>query len=467
MSKLIDIVRLYFSEALDRKKIINGLLVVIVFGIPFFFTLFYILNTSSNIIFADEFKMIPLMEKFNSGSLTFGDLWNYDAGHRQVLVKLIFIIFANITSFNVQVLMCFSLLIILSTTILIYLYYRRSIHIQNQYLQIFAFLPVVLLMFSIMQWENLLMGQQFNAFLSVLLLVINILLMKKSLGRQSIDIYLFLAILASIVAILISGIGVVNWIILIVQILLAGLNRKNLRILMIYSASAIIILAAYFYGITTASQSDYFFTHLDQAIIYGTVAIGSSILGTFSDTAILTVSFTYGVALLILYMFVIYTYLRSDADTQRNTTIFILLILFSLACAAEVTFARLHFGIGQATSSRYTTLSMTGAIGAYLFCLFHLVKHFNYFPYARRFIAAFSIILVLIITGYSLSTYEESRVAPYRKANFENLRKIALSDLDKVSDEQLGGMGFNAWDAKLVRDGLLFLKEKELNVYHK
>lgn len=456
-------------KKLNKDRAIKLVLLLIVFSLPFLFTLGYVLYCSDNIAFADDFRLIDsTIQPYYEGDLTWSDLWAPDNQMRLVIYKFILILSAEFTDLNVQILMCVSLSLILGYAILIYRYYKRTVNIKNQYLYYIAFFPVVLLLFSIRQWESLLYAMPL--FMTLFFLVLSIVLMQKSLDKNAIDKYFFFSIISSVVATFSFSSGLLVWPLLIIQILLSGLNKAKVRKLLVYLTSAIVVMVVYLYNTSAVSHFGYFLGHLDRAAGFVLVNIGNSIIGEFANKPSVTIAFAFGVGLVFLYLFAIYIFIRSDTHTRKDVTFCILLIVFSLMCTVLTTVARLELafenvgaGLAYAASSRYSTAGIIGVAGVYLFYLYYIVKYSSYAPAVKRFVSAFSILVALILLGYSMATIEESTVAPYRRIYYQHLINLAHSDIDKLTNEQL--KAFNADNPQLVRDGLQFLKEKGLNVY--
>lgn len=472
-------ISLSLRKILGFKLIIKFISALIVFGVPFLVVLRYILNSSANVVFSDDFYyIVNIVKKYYESHLAFTDLWTPYNGARNVIQKLIFLFSAKITDLNVQIVMCLSLFVILGTAILLYKYYTWNVNNKNQYYNLVAFMPVTLLLFSIRQWENFLQASNDAIFIMFFFLVFSIFMMQKSLNSRStkkgvnLDKYFIFSILTSaITTFTFVQSGILVWIILVTQILLSGLNKQNGLKLFIYSSITIMVLSAYFFNNETTTQFRYFISHLFFAVEFVVVHIGNSIIGEFSNEPNVSLSFAFGVVLLALYVYALFIYIKSNEIDRRAAILYFLLIVFSLAGSIITAYGRINLafetignGLEYAASSRYSSLGIIGVVGVYLFFLYYINKYFITHPKTLTYVPAFGVLIILIFMGYCMSTYQESRMSPYRRIYYENLKNIALRDLDTIRDEDL--QIFNN-SPQLIRDGLSFLKIEGLNVYDK
>lgn len=438
-------------------SLLRQLFLIAIFLIPFSMTWSHIHRASTNVIYADEWYFLTTVDQFFQNELAIGELWKQHNEHRYPLLRSIFILSAQWTDLNIQSLKYASLFFILLSTGLIYFYFRNHCYSEEMHRKfLYLFTPVPFLMFSLRQWENLLSGMQIVVFIMIMLVILSILFMKKGLETDQLNRSFLLSILCSIGTTFSFGIGVLIWFAVSFQIIISGQGHK--RKLAVYLLCAVTVLAIYFYQLQRADNIHYVLTHLQQAFVYVLVNTGSGLVGEISndDKAVLILDFIVGLILCLLYLITFFLHFKSTESVKRINSVFITFMFFGLLASLAMMYGRLHLGIEQATSSRYSTITLLGIVGLYLFLTHYFLE--NHLVVKNLKI----ILLTLIVMGWTSTTYAEYHMSTPRKQYMQCLEAILLAP-DTASDDEL--TLFNSWSTPTVRQGVTILKKYQLNVY--
>ena len=158
--------------------------------------------------FWDDWSHVMMLDKYISGTLTLGDLWNQHIEHRPVLMKLVRLLSVSLTDWNVFSEMAFSICVA-SITCLFLTYQIVQTHGSVE-ISSYGWLVVLssALVFSPVQHENFLWGHQTGWFLQNLFTVVAIFnLTRRSRSRVSLGLAILFAVLSSFS----QGGGLVLW----------------------------------------------------------------------------------------------------------------------------------------------------------------------------------------------------------------------------------------------------------------
>jgi len=439
-----------FLQSIANKK---GLFWILFF-LPCAFVTAYILYVPTNVIFCDEWRFVPMIESMHNHQLSWQDIWAPLNEHRFVLIKLLFLLSALFFQMNTKVLMLLSVVCLTLTSLMLYRYF--TIHIPNKYAA-FLYLPVHYLLLSIRQWENFTMGIQLVDFAMILFLVASLLVMDKALQKNKISLFLFSICLASLSS-LFWGIGIFTFLLLIAQFecyRLPTLKKTWYTRIVLYAAT---LFAAYAFIYLSKQETRIMFilTHIPEAAMYCMINIGNTLIGEFANKPILWVHLLFGFVLATLYIRVLWIYFRGKADVKKNIPmVAILFIFFSLVMSFLLTYSRAHFGLIQAATSRYATLTMLGGAGLYMAVA-------NLWTCNKKYKLLYIMVLMLIILGVGISTLEESRMMVSRKAYYNNLVSVLQLPSEERTDDKL--QPFNV-SVEHVRKGIPILKRYRLSTY--
>src|SRR3989344_6508408 len=150
-----------------KKKHI-AFLIISISSIPFVYLIYLVVNFSVDLPYRDSWDLIPYIEKVHSGNLALVDLWTQHNEHRIFFPRIIMLLYAELTHWNLQYATLINILLgglfFLSFT---YLVRKRTQ--ENKTVSLWIFPIFSLIIFSLNQWENWFHEWQMQIFLSVLL----------------------------------------------------------------------------------------------------------------------------------------------------------------------------------------------------------------------------------------------------------------------------------------------------------
>lgn len=304
-----------------------------------------------NVPLGDEWALVPFFEKWYSGQLTFGDLYQQHNEHRIVVPKLIYLAFAHLTNWNLRAEMFFSVALCAATSAGIYVLLRRTLGgSPRQVLLLWA--AANLLIFSPAQAQNWIWGFQLQMFIPTLCLVSTlVILMSGWAWWPKCAASAFLITVATFS----FGNGLLLWPIIAVFLALRGESKWRIGAWLLVFAA---VLGLYFIDYhrapparpVTGSWLDYAGYFL--AFIGGAVARGRE------GQLILGAMLAGGVAV-TLYGATCVHFCRIRGDALRNALPWLVLGPFVIGSAALTALSRVNWGPRQAMDSRYVTSSST------------------------------------------------------------------------------------------------------------
>lgn len=301
----------------------------------------------------DQWKFVPVLDRFFGGRITFHDLWAQHNAHRIVFPRLVMLMLARLTGWNIAWEIGANL--VLASTI--FMLFVRSAQ-QRLALPVLAHVwiapPIALLIFSLAQWQNLVWGWQIQVFMNVTAAVAGLLVLTSHPLTPS----RFLAAVAlGIVATFSFASGLAYW--------FAGLcavpwvTPRPVRWFAAWIAVTAAVIALYLHGFEVPSSHSEPTDALDRL---GTFA---GYVFTFIGGAVLSVSNPYHAptwpslmvglaAVASLVGMVVYAARRKEIV---RITPWIAIAIYVLGSAAITGLGRLDEGSAQALASRYTTVA--------------------------------------------------------------------------------------------------------------
>ncbi|WP_208340873.1 hypothetical protein [Aetokthonos hydrillicola] len=328
---------------------------LIAYVLPVALIMWFVTNFNVNIPFWDEWSLVSFFDKFASDNAKFGDFFAQNNEHRLFFPKIIFIILAFTSSWDTTREMYFSIFLVIVSFCAIY---RIASDNPNQDKILFHLFNITtcLLLFSLVQWENWLWGFQLAWFFintCVILSIFFLVVPKKLLPILRLSISAILCFIASFS----SAHGLFSWISLVPTVAsVEGSNRQKKVRLLVWILLFVLSLFIYQIGyIKPSNHPDIFFFFKKPliAITYLLTLLGSSIGKVFIPVAILGFIITFSFVLFNIY------YLKNyKSDFARNATPWLSLGWFTTLFALLTTLGRAGFGVEQAKSSRYTSVTV-------------------------------------------------------------------------------------------------------------
>jgi hypothetical protein len=164
------------SRIVDRfdPRLVNAITAV-GFGLPILGYFWLLCRNSVNVFQGDQFSDVSVIKASDSHLFPWGVLWDQHNEHRMLFPRLVVILLAHTTNFNIQVEEYLSALMLLAAaSLLVFSHRRRSPSTPWLY-----YCPVALLMFSLVQYGDTLFGFQMAWYLVLLALAVAIFLLDR------------------------------------------------------------------------------------------------------------------------------------------------------------------------------------------------------------------------------------------------------------------------------------------------
>ncbi|MEM9553953.1 MAG: hypothetical protein AAGC60_06825 [Acidobacteriota bacterium] len=325
----------------------------------------------------DQFALVPHLEALSAGELALGDLWRPHNEHRLFVPQLLMLALASASGWNVRWELALHPLLALGIFLLAAHLLRTEAG--DRRLPPWIWPALSLLVFSTSQWENWTWGWQSQIFLAVLGLLGAVVLLARSdrLGAT------WAAAACATLASLSFAVGLLVWFAAAPLLLRARSRRQAALRLAVWTAAAGMVITAVLHGLpsSTAPTVDESLPRLLKLFGgYVSLYLGSPVFGW--PHVALYGGFVAVVAVAVLVLVRLRPLLGrrgDDSRVERDATLlsaaldralpWLALLAFGVACACITGYGRLGFGIGQASASRYVTISnmfWLGALGLWL-----------------------------------------------------------------------------------------------------
>jgi hypothetical protein len=342
-------------------------------ALPAFIVLYVILHFGVNIPFEDEWEFSSLLQSFHTHHLTGAMLWEQHNEHRIFFPRLLMLMLANISHWNIRLETLVSLLLAAVSVTVLALIVRKSLARER----LFAFTGVIAvswIIFSPVQWENWLWGWQIEWFLMIAAAVSTIWLTLKAVRGPEVR-YWWLggAAVSAIIASYSLGGGIFIWA-AILPILIG--YKAGWRWVIGWSGLGVLATIVYLIGYHTPANDypasliihqpfdfiRYFFTLIGRPL--GNDIISSSMWG-------LGLSFIFVLSLGYLT--------RRGRAHILNALPWISLGIFALFVCGLTSFSRFGAGVEQAMSSRYYAVSSLYLVAVIITALIALAQYRHQF----------------------------------------------------------------------------------------
>lgn len=446
--------------------------------IPFLLLFIYVWTTATNYIYSDEIYIIKgnVIENYLNGTLTFSDLWQSVWSVRALGCILLILADTKWFSLNSKIFIPLMPLLLLSSTLLIYMEYRKSLTPERSPEFISAtFFALTLIIFNIIQWEALIFRGSLFYQLPMPFIIASFISLELYLtkGRK----YWFPALILTTLALLVfGGTPVFSFLpALGITFLCYVLTHRSSLMKDFYirslitSALLFVIIFIYAFPMNHNNYTSllpldivaYIFDSPLKALQFLLSAFGASIIGVdtffahdlFSYRSILVI----GLILVLFYALALILFFKSRMYEKTFLPFFFIVQTFFFLLF--MTIARFGFNLmALGMASRYTCISIFGVVGIIWIFIFVLTQPAKMHLLQKTTIyAGFAI----IFSGLLLTSIDTWKIQPERKAQYKQLHDIAMR-VDTASDEELWKF---AYDPEKVRGALRLLRQYKLNVY--
>jgi len=414
-----------------------------------------------NVPYWDQWEFVLLLEKSYQGRFTFSDLLAQHNEHRLFISRIIMLIIAHISGWNISWELMIN--IILATGIFIAITYQFKKTLQSIGSCRLDWLAAVisLVVFSLTQWENWLWGWQIQIFLNVFLVNVSIVFLSQ-------ENFSWLNILIAAVLTTIASYSFVNgilfWPIGLLILSFASPNRKKMKkwlTILFWLIIGSITVCFYFnnYQLINDQYSFWYsITHPFSYLIYVLSYLGSPVISFNTWGAVFS-----GIVGISLFYYLIKLLLQKRQIRIHYLIPYIALGFYSIGSAIFTGLGRAYFGSIQAISSRYVTFSNLLWISD-IFFLYILMKY-KRFPAKsiqnnsqRERKMAFSFLLVItFLIGFNSAL----RILKFPKqySYLQPAREALLTGTDNNYLKRL------YYSDKVVKERSEILKELNLSVF--
>ncbi len=433
-------------------RLVLPLVLVIV---PPVLELLYICRFSVDVPWWDEWAFVGLLRSWYQGDMgqIIARLWAQHNEHRPVFPRLIMVMLAKLTGWNIRFEMYFGLLLSILMLVVIGLIYKKTVGSST-----WGFVPLAWLVFSLGQWENILWGWQLALYLQALATVSALYFLSTRSLRST-----GLAVLCAIVASFSFSSGLLTWPAGFLCLLTQRARKERWAL---WGLAGALTIVAYFVNYAHPGHHPSpltGFSRLPETIKFFLVNVGAPLGG-----GSLLFSGVMGVCFLLLLL--IYLYQRmsgSGLSNQRWSDAEILLgsmIVVSLFTSAVIAVSRAGFGhLDWAMNSRYITFTSIGIAGAYMLFAMHCPVASSR-PHGVLFLhrlSPLSALIAIMLVGLTASNVYGFQKGQALHANRLRAQYI-LQTFEMQPDEALTALFINP---AVVREHAEFLREQRLSAF--
>jgi hypothetical protein len=396
--------------------------------LPILFLVVLLVTKTVNVPYWDQWEFVPLIQHVHAGHFYFfTDFWHQHNEHRLLFPRIVMIVSATITHWNIRVESGISFTIALGSFVLL-LKSLRHTQIQVKHAMPLL-LPLLLgvIWFSPVQVENWFWGWQIQWFLSVSGIMLVIFALARINGKVLTYKNLLLILGGGILAQYSLGNGVIIWPLAIAALLYARVPLK--KVLMVAAT-----------GITTTCLYYYHYVNLDPSpdapkllilkepilfLKYMATYVGRSLTFLEIVTAIL------GVILLLVFAGVTLYLLLKRRTLFRAVLPWAVLGLYAAGSAAITAISRMGLGLGQAYSSRYTTVSLLLLVSTIIICIEAREDILRYLGSKRNIVVIVTLVFVVgcVLSNAAWGVHNILIRSRDLKANQQCLREPIVTDV--------------------------------------
>ena len=318
--------------------------------LPFVLLITMIMKYYVDVPFWDQWLFIDTLKKYYNESLTLKHLWTQHNEHRLIFPRILMFLLARISGWNILYELISN--ICLAIGIFICIVYQTHLSLlQLDKIKTIWFIPVTsIIIFSLNQSTNWLWGWQLQIFLNVLAVVFGFIFLSK---KDMTYFHFVLAIFGGIVATYSFANGLMYWVCGFI-ILLFTTNKKLFFLIAWFLASGTIYVS-YLYQYQTPAHHPSIFIAFDQPLNF--VLYCFAYLGRFVTCNNLVSAILAGVGGILLFIFCTIYLIKHYVDIHCLLP-YIGFVLYAISSAFMTGIGRIGFGIEQALSPRYTTISL-------------------------------------------------------------------------------------------------------------
>lgn len=404
----------------------------------------------------DQWDLVPVLEKAHEQNLTFYDLWKVHNEHHLFFPRIIMLVLADISSWNISYELYFNVVLAVGIFLLWTYQIRTTRYSFNISVPLWIIPVISFVVFSLNQWEIWLWGWNIQIVLNIFCVVgAVVLLANPNLNWRK----FILAVLLTFIATYSYATGIVFWLIGIILLLLLPMGRSKMKkFIILWGAAGTICIYIYFLGYQKPLHHPALSSFLEypwKFVKYVFVYLGTPLL---SSDIYPQVAFFVGLCALIIFIAASVMLCKLYKKKWSFLLPYFSLSSYALASAVLTGIGRAGFGERQAMSSRYISFSNCLWIPLLAF-LFLLIKEKR----IRYLVSVSAAVIVFLVIQSSLHS-----VILFRER--QNWLKPAQKELYILKDQKMLERIYPhviKIDEEEFKRRLNFLKEQNLSLFRK
>jgi hypothetical protein len=307
-----------------------------------------IISRVVNVPFWDEWELMPIFQHLHAGHFYWSDFWLQHNEHRLLFPTLALVGLDYITRWSVLAECLASLAVAAGSFVLLKKIAVKSGTSRNETILL---LLLALVWFSPVQIENWLWGWQLEWFMNIFGIMLAAFGISRIKGKQVSPGNLALILCGGILAQYSLGSGTLVWPIVLAVLIYMRVAVKNLAI--VGFTGAVTTFLYYFHYSNDGGVSKSLAAHKP-------VQFSEYVLGYLGRPLSFLHKPALAIGFVLLCSFIglsVYLFVRQKA-LFRQSVVWVMLGLYAIGSALITGLARLGFGVNEAYSSRYTTISL-------------------------------------------------------------------------------------------------------------
>ena len=302
----------------------------------------------------DQWELVPTLDRFFDGRLTFHDLWAQHNAHRIVFPRLVMLALARWTHWNIAWEIVANVVLAAAIFHVLVAYARQLPAFKRTALGAWMVPAIALLVFSLAQWRNLVWGWQMQVLMNVAAALAGLFV----LTHKPLSIPRFVATVAfGAIATFSFASGLAYWVAALC--VLPWSTPRPARWLVAWVAVSCVVIGSYLYGFEIASSHSsphYAIDHVLSFIRYVLTFVGGSVVGIGNPHRVSTLA-PFVVGTIGVATFAAMAMRAVRRKDLRVAAPLCGIALYVLGSATIAGLGRLEEGSGQALASRYVTVS--------------------------------------------------------------------------------------------------------------
>ena len=387
---------------------LTGILLLCLATLPACLVGLLITKYSLDFPWSDEWVVASLLAKYAQGALTFDDLFAQQYEYRQFFPNLLAVGLGWLTGWDVRYQMLVSFVLACLTSFNIYQLGKWTLNCDNT-CRLLVFFAANLLIFSPVQYENWLMGQQVIYFVPIACITTCLLIAYSTL---SVTTKFTLCMCLATVSTFSSANGILCWVVVLPVLVWSKTWRNFTRMkwpATMWMIGLLLNATLYFYDYQPQHNSSLYEILAKPAhvIVYFLAFLGSPLSGDHRYLVLAAAVIGLGVAALFVWSCRCFVEALPNFALTSRMICWLMIGAYSVITAVLVTCGRLSLGIQFSVTSRYKTFSLYLIV-----CLIHLLAiifttqrkdfFFSKWFYSRRLLmvgaAAFAVLYLVACT---------------------------------------------------------------------